>query len=231
MTPSPASSASSACSTSGSPSSASRSMTRRAVDASAIEAPSSEKPTAPGLRHARQVGGLRAGPPDRRGADHPDPAGAVRGRPVGDRRRRVEGRFGVRHRADRREPTARRRPSAARDRLGGLAARLAEVGVEVAQAGRQHEPAAVDPLGGRIGLPRDDAIDDGQVPDLIGPGSRVDDAGADHGEGWRADRSGSRRISRLMRLRRRGPGRPSAPGRRSRPGGRSGSAARWPARR
>ena len=55
--------------------------------------------------------------------------------------------------------------------------------MEVAQPGRQHEPSAVDPLGGRIGLPRDDATDDGQVPDLIGPGSRVDDSGADHGEG------------------------------------------------
>ena len=66
-------------------------------------------------------------------------------------------------------PPSCRSPSGACDRLGRLAARLAEVGVEVAQARRQHESAAVDPLGSRIGFQRDEAIDDGQVPDLIGP--------------------------------------------------------------
>ena len=48
--------------------------------------------------------------------------------------------------------------------------------------GASDEPAAIDPLGARIGLRRDEAIDDGHVPDLIGPGSRVDDTGADHAE-------------------------------------------------
>ena len=206
-------------------------MTPRAVDSSRIEAPSSEKPTAPASAMLARSAGSS---PDRPIVAAPitrtrqAPSADDR---VGDRRGRVERRFRVRHRADRRESTPCRGSSGACDRLGRLAAWLAEVGVEVAQAGRQHEPAAVDPLGSRIGFQRNEAIDDGQVPDLDRSGAAGSMTRAPTTVKAAGGSARLPKVSWLMRLRRRGPGRPSARERRSRPGGRSGSAARSPARR
>ena len=57
---------------------------------------------------------------------------------------RVLGGIGVRHRHDRRVPTERRRPRAGLDRLGLLVARLAQMGVEVDEAGAHDAPRGVE---------------------------------------------------------------------------------------
>jgi hypothetical protein len=82
--------------------------------------------------------GLAAQPPDL--LDH---AGGV-----GDRR-------GVGHRADRGVPAHRGRPRAGLHGLGILAAGLAQVRVQVDQAGQRHEAARVDRLVGRAGVGHD----------------------------------------------------------------------------
>ena len=81
------------------------------------------------------VAGLAAEPPDL--LDH---AGGV-----GDR-------VGVGHRVHGGEPAERRGPGAGHDRLGVLASGLAQVGVQVDEAGKRDEPGGVDDLGARRGL-------------------------------------------------------------------------------
>ena len=61
---------------------------------------------------------------------------------------RVLRRVGVRHRHDRRESAERRGPAAGLDRLGLLATGLAQVGVEVDEAGRDDAAAGVEHLVG-----------------------------------------------------------------------------------
>ena len=87
---------------------------------------------------------------DRHDVDQPggqaeveDPLGGLGG--VGDR-------GGVGHGEHRRVATDRRGPRAGRDGLGVLAARLAQVGVQVDEAGQQGEAVGVDPLGVLRGL-------------------------------------------------------------------------------
>ena len=93
-------------------------------------------------RSPRQADGHRA---DRDDVDQPglaaqpphllDDAGGV-----GDR-------VGVGHRVHRGEPAERRGPAAGLDRLGVLAAGLAQVGVQVDQARQRDQPGGVDDLG------------------------------------------------------------------------------------
>ena len=65
---------------------------------------------------------------------------------VGDHRRVGDG-IGVGHREDRGEPAERSCRRAGFDVLGVFATRLAQVGVQVHEAGQQHLPAHVDDLG------------------------------------------------------------------------------------
>ena len=57
---------------------------------------------------------------------------------------RVLSGIGVRHRHDRRVPAERGRPRAGLDRLGLLVARLAQMGVEVDEAGAHDAPRGVE---------------------------------------------------------------------------------------
>ena len=92
--------------------------------------------------------------------------------------RLVGGRRRVRHRADGREAAVRRRREPGRDRLGVLVAGLAEVDVEVDEAGRHDDPAVVDAL--RLGAlqPGDRLEDPVRHDDLarsLASGDRIDE--------------------------------------------------------
>ena len=122
--------------------------------------PSSEKPTTPGVGQLAERGQLLPCPPERHRADaraarpatrRPTAAARTPARTPGSSR---AGRR-VRHRADRREPAVRRRREPARDRLGILVARLAQVGVEVDEPGRDDDPVRPDAVGVRARQPGD----------------------------------------------------------------------------
>ena len=100
--------------------------------------------------HRAELGQALAGQPDRDRADrlHVDQAGLAAQPPdLLDHAGGVGHRRGVRHRADRGVAAQRRRPRAGLDRLGVLPARLAQVGVQVDQAGQRDQSVGVDDLG------------------------------------------------------------------------------------
>ena len=100
----------------------------------------------------------------------------------------VERRVRVRHRADGGEATARGRGRAAGDRLLVFEAGLAQVDVQVHEAGRHDQPGRVDAvrLDHRVALvradARDAAVDDHDVGDAVAPEGRVDHAAVVDGE-------------------------------------------------
>jgi hypothetical protein len=116
--------------------------------------------------HRAELGQLLAGQPDGDGADrlHVDQAGLAAQPPdllddaggVGDRRR-------VGHREDGRVAAEGRGARAGLDRLGVLAARFPQVGVQVDQAGQGDQTGGVDDLGVRVGPGGDHPVADQQV--------------------------------------------------------------------
>jgi len=106
------------------------------------------EPDRPRRGHARPVRRLRPGTPDRDGADGID-AHRQAGRPlddVGDPLRRIECRVGVGHAADRGETAPHRRGRSGLQRLLLGKTRIAQVNVDVDQAGRHHQAARIDHL-------------------------------------------------------------------------------------
>src|SRR5439155_25135264 len=84
---------------------------------------------------------------DRRDRQHARAAYRVPARDeLRDEARSVDGRLGVRHRAHRGEPAAQRRLRAARDGLGLLEARLAQMRVEIDEAAAHQETATLEVL-------------------------------------------------------------------------------------
>ena len=143
------------------------SIARRISRLSCTPVPSSVKSRTPSVGHLGHRRQLLAGPADGDGARRvrrrtaPWPrARAPRGRPPA----LVDGRRGVGHGDDRGEAAERGAPAAGLDRLGLLPARLAQVGVQVDQAGRddaaRRRRARVSPS--RSAPDRDDAavVDD-----------------------------------------------------------------------
>jgi hypothetical protein len=99
-----------------------------------------------GRRELDEIRELLALPParDRRDREH---ARGLRRRAardeLGDEARRVDGRLGVRHRADRGEPAGQCRARTGGDRLRFLEARLAQMCVQVDEAGCRDEAASL----------------------------------------------------------------------------------------
>ena len=218
MTPSPASSGSSACSKSGRPS-----------PASAVDDPASgrtrrrrqtrrRRTRRPRHRPCRRGRRAPAGATDGRGTDDANPAGAVarkRARPTDAGESSGGSVFGMAQTVVKPPRAAARVPLATVSAVSPPGSRRC--------ACRSHRPGASTsprpsmPLGGRVRRGRRCAR---RPPQRRGPHRsrpRVDHAGADDGEG--GGRIGQEPEA-LMRLRRRVPARPSAPGRRSRPAGR-----------
>ena len=139
-----------------------------------------------GVGHRPELGQSLAGQPDGDRADGVDVAVAgLAAQPphLLDHAGGVGDRLGVGHRVHGGEPAQRRGAGAGLDGLGVLPAGLAEVGVQVDQAGQRDQPGAVDGLdtlaGARYstGVERDDAVlehqvgrlrpQDGHVPDQV----------------------------------------------------------------
>ena len=137
-----------------------------------------------------------------------------------DHRRVVERRIGVRHADDGGASTERRRPGPALDGFGLLAARLAEVHLDVDEPGRDHAALGVEHGGAGARCEAgcdlgDPSVDDADVGETFA--RRVDDASAAH-EQLGHGRSGKGRVRQSgLRSRAATTGRPSAPRRRSRP--------------
>ena len=134
-------------------------------------------------RRARPAAPLPARPSPRRArAARPASREATRGGPdpartPGSSRARRR----VRHRADRREAAVRRRRQPRRDRLGVLVAGLAQVRVEVDEAGRDDDPAGVDAVGVGAVQPGDrleDPVADDDLARALAARRRVDQPGA-----------------------------------------------------
>src|SRR5439155_22655508 len=82
----------------------------------------------------------------------------------------------VGHRGPRGVAADRRRAGPRRDGLLVLVPRLPQVRVQIDEAGRDDEPSGVDPLGAFGSLrARDEAASDGDVPDVVDAGGRVED--------------------------------------------------------
>ena len=100
----------------------------------------------------------------------------------------VQRRVRVGHRTDRGEAAARGGGRAAGDRLLVLEAGLAQVDVQIHEAGRHHQPRRVDAvrLDHRVALVRPDAgdspVDDHDVGDAVAPEGGVDHAAVVDGE-------------------------------------------------
>ena len=116
-----------------------RAVVREAHDTGVAELTERRKLIAPAPGSHRAVGEEL----DRRAG------GGRRAADSGQHARLVERRVGVGHGADRREPAMGRRREPARDRLGVLVAGLAQVHVQVDEAGRDHDAARVDAV--RVG--------------------------------------------------------------------------------
>ena len=97
------------------------------------------------IAQARELGQVAAGAADRDAGDrqHPRVGSGRRVEHAGDQHRRINRRRRVGHRADRREAAARRGPRAGRDRLLVLLAGLAQVHVQVDEAGSDDESRRV----------------------------------------------------------------------------------------
>ena len=132
-----------------------------------------------GVAQAGQLSELAALTAERYGADRQDARGAAaRGvEHAGDHRRGVDGWHGVGHRADGRETAAAGGGRAGRDRFFVLLAGDAEVGVEVDEAGCDHEAGGVDFAvpGGEIDAQlHDAAVEDADVERGVEPNRRID---------------------------------------------------------
>ena len=153
------------------------SSARRISCGSATQCPSSEKIRTRGRRvgHRAQLGELLAGQPDGDRADrlHVDQAGLPAEPPhLLDHAGGVGDRGGVRHRADRGVAAERGGPGAGLDGLGVLAARLAQVGVQVDQAGQGDQAVGVDDLRRRRRSARPDLGDHAVAQQQVGRRSR-----------------------------------------------------------
>ena len=127
------------------------SSARRISRASLTQCPSSLNTRDRGGRagHVGDLGELLAGQPARDRADRPDVDQAGQLAQPGhllDHLGGVGDRIGVGHRVHRGEPAEGSRGRTGGDRLGVLAAGLAQVGVQVDQAGQQHRAVGLDQL-------------------------------------------------------------------------------------
>ena len=133
------------------------------ISGSCTQRPSSEniRTCARDLRHRAELGDLDALEPDRDRADrvHVDQPDLLAAAPhVLDDDGGVGHRVGVGHREHGGVAAARGGPGAGLDRLGLLAARLPQVGVQVDEAGQQHGAVGVEDLavGAQSGADLDD---------------------------------------------------------------------------
>ena len=226
----PPASASSACSMSGSPSPARSEDHRRAARLGGIGSaivrerrPRRPRPWQPARRAPRRPARRVAAPMTR--TRHAASRARSTTQPIRARSSSGGSVFGIAQTVVKPPRAAARAPDSIVS--AAVVARLAQVGVQVAEAGAATRPRGVDPLARRRA-----AAPDPMRPSTIArsrtvsvPVIRIDDVGRRPGEGWPAHRS-RRPKAEGHAAPAAGPAPPSGPGRRSRPGARSGCAGR-----